>query len=52
MNLFVCEADRNVAFTQPPEGRVHNIIYVLQIFRMRTENLFESTVSIIGRRTH
>ena len=23
MNLFVCEADKNVPFTEPPEGRVH-----------------------------
>ena len=24
MNLLVCEMDKNVAFRQPPHGRVHN----------------------------
>ena len=25
MNLFVCEVNKNVAFTQPPEGKAHNM---------------------------
>ena len=25
MNLYVCEVYKNVAFTQPPEGKAHNM---------------------------
>ena len=29
MNLFACEVDKNVPFTQPPQGRVHMMYYIL-----------------------
>ena len=31
LNLFVCEVDKNVAFTQPPEGRIWGVIKLISV---------------------
>ena len=40
MNLFVCEVNKNVAFRQPPQGRVLHNIY--KMFKMKAaDDLFK-----------
>ena len=43
MNLFVCEVNENVAFRQPPEGKVYILHLHIHVFRMKIDNLFEPT---------
>ena len=37
MNLFVCEVNKNIAFRQPPQGRV--VCNICKIFKMKAEHL-------------